>query len=111
MKIGDEAPMKIITAQEKLAALSPSCDLLQRCVKALEASAHLGAVIKIEDGDSEEDIDLTITALGLAGWRAETVAEYPPGVFTRSDTGDKLRIFQGLVAARRVETKAGGGGH
>jgi hypothetical protein len=102
--------MKIITAQEKLAALGPSCRLLQRCVQALEGSDHLGAVVKLEDGDREEDIDLVITALGVAGWRAETVAEYPPGAFTRSDTGDKLRIFQGLVSARRIEAKAGGGG-
>jgi hypothetical protein len=101
--------MKMITAQEKLERLSASCDLLSRCVKALEQSDHLGAIVQIEHSDREEDIDIAITALHLGGWHAETVAEYPPGKFTKSESGDKLRIYQGLTGQRKADAPSGGG--
>lgn len=101
--------MKIPTVQEKLQELSPACKLLEHCVAALTKSDYLGAIVQIEDGDREEDIDIAIAALHAAGWHAETVAEYPPGKYTPSDSGDKLRILENLTGRRRAAAPAGGG--
>lgn len=104
--------MKIITAEEKVAALAPSCALLKRCGAALTVSDYLGAVVPIESTDREEDIEIARTALYLAGWLAEPVAEYPPGQYTPNDNGDKLRVSQRLTGARPAgHTKPSGGGH
>ncbi len=100
--------MHIITAEEKLRQLAPGSRLLERCGEALKQSPYLGAVVKLEDTDREEDIDLVKAALFLSGWRVETVAEYPPGRFTMSDSGNQLRIRQGITGEGAPTEQAAG---
>ncbi len=103
--------MHVISSEEKLRQLIPASRLLERCNEALRQSVYLGAVVKLEETDREEDIDLVKSALFLAGWRIETVAEYPPGHFTRSDSGNQLRIREGITGdGPKTEAAAGGGG-
>ena len=92
--------MKIITAEEKVAALAPCCALLTRCGEAIAKSDYLGAIIPIIETDREEDIEIAATALWLAGWIAETVVEYPAGRFTVNNNGDKIRLSQRLTGTR-----------
>ncbi len=103
--------MKIITAEEKIQELAPQNRLLTRCAEALQASSYLGAVVPMGEGDGDQDIDLASAALFAAGWNVETVAEYPPGVFTPNESGNQLRIYQRISGRKPPSAHLGGGGH